>query len=69
MRYKNRGRALELHQNNDRRRNRNRRRGMHHNAEWAMVGIRFHRMNVRNLDHGQKRQQDQTHHGSNRQST
>jgi hypothetical protein len=34
-----------------------------------MVGIAVGRMDVRDLDHGQKRQQNQAHHSRHSQST
>jgi hypothetical protein len=39
---------------------------MHDDAERAVVSITLNRMNVRDLDHGEERQQDKTHHGSDR---
>jgi hypothetical protein len=44
------------------RRDRDRRRRMHDDAQRAMVGGAFLRMNVRHLDYGQQREQDQAHH-------
>jgi hypothetical protein len=42
---------------------------VHHHAQRAMVGIAVGRVDVRHLDNGQKRQQDQAHHSRNFQST
>jgi hypothetical protein len=69
VRLKNRGRALDLHQNHGGNRNRHRSRRMHRNAQRAMVGVGFQRVHVRNLDDGQKRKQNQTHESRNRQSS
>jgi hypothetical protein len=66
---KNRGRALDLDQHHFGGRNRHRGRRMHRNAQRAMIGIGFQRMDVRNLHHGQKREQNQTYEGRNRQSS
>ena len=47
-------------QDYDSRGNRNRHRGVHRNAQRAMVGIAVQSMYVRHLDHGHHRQQSQT---------
>jgi len=57
-----------LYQHHHRSHHRDRRRGMHRNAQRAMIGILVLRMHMRHLDHGQQRQQNQTHYGRNRQS-
>jgi hypothetical protein len=46
-------------QDNDRRNHRNRRGRMHRDAQLAMVGIAIGRMDVRHLNDGEERQQDQ----------
>jgi hypothetical protein len=64
-----RGSSLKLHQHHYGSGHRHRRRGMHRNAQRAMVGIGIYRVNVDYLHHGQKHQQNKTHHGRQRQST
>ena len=59
---------LQLNQNNNRRGQCHRRSRMQQDAKWAVVGIRVYRMHVRRLNHSQQRQQNQAHHGDNRQS-
>jgi hypothetical protein len=66
LRFEDRGRRLELDQNNDCCRDRNGRGGMHDNAQRAVVCVTLNRMDVRDLDHGEERQQDQAHHGGYR---
>jgi len=65
MRLKRGDGALHMHQHNHRRRYRHRRRGMHHDAEGAVVGVRVHLVHVRHLHHGEQRQQEQTHNCDN----
>jgi hypothetical protein len=61
--------SLDLNQDNNGCGNCNRCRRVHHDAQRAIVGICVERVNVRNLHHGQQRQQDQAHHGDDRQGT
>ncbi len=68
VRLKNRGGDLDLDQDDHGRADRDGRRGVHHNAERAVIGIGVHRMDVSHLDYCEQRQQDKTHHGGNRQS-
>ena len=56
MRLKDRSRPLDLDQHHHGSRNRRWSGRMHRNAERAMVGVGFQRMNVCNLHDGQKRQ-------------
>jgi hypothetical protein len=42
---------------------------MHRNAQRAMVGVGIYRMNVRHLNNGKKREQNQAHQSRNRQSS
>ena len=58
-----------VHQHHNRRGRRNRRRRVHRDAQRAMVCIAFGRVQVRHLDHGQQRQQDQAHDGNHRPGT
>jgi len=52
--------GAEADQDNHGREDRNRRGGVHGDAQRTMVGIAIERMHVRHLDHGQQRQQGQT---------
>ena len=69
VRLKNRRRPLDLHQHHFGSRNCHRSRRLHRNAQRAMVGVGFQRMDVRNLHYSQKREQNQTYEGRNRQSS
>jgi hypothetical protein len=69
VRFKYRGRTLDLDQHHHGSGHRNGRRRMHRNAQRAMVGIGVYRVDVRHLDYSQQAQQDKTHHGHQRQST
>jgi hypothetical protein len=68
MRLINRGAGLNLYQNNRGRCNRDRRGRMQKNTKRAVVGVGVYRMHVGNLNHRQQSQQNQAHHGNNRQS-
>lgn len=48
---------------------RDRRCGVHRDAEGAVVGSRFSGVDVRYLDYRQKREQDETQNSHDRQST
>lgn len=61
--------GLDLNQHDHRSHDRDRRGGMHRDAQRAMICIAFERMHVRYLHHSQQRQQDKTQHGNHRQST
>jgi hypothetical protein len=58
----------DLDQDDHRNGNRYRRRRLHRNTQRAMVGIVVYWMRMSHLDHGQQRQQNQTHHRDDRQS-
>jgi hypothetical protein len=58
-RLDNRRRAPHFDQDNRSRHHRNRRSGVHRDAQRTMVGIPVQRMHVRHLDHRQQRQQGQ----------
>jgi hypothetical protein len=60
--------SSNLDQDDYGRHHRNGRRGVHYDAQRAMVGIAFELMRVRHLDHGDQRQQEKAYHGHNRQS-
>ena len=66
--FKRRSPVLHLHQNHQTSRHGHRCRGVHHNTQRAMVGVRFNLVEVRNLNHRQQRQQHQAHHRNHRQS-
>ena len=69
LRFEYRSLAFDLHQDDDGSRHRDRRCSMHHNAQRTMVGIGVYLMHVRHLRHGKQSEQDETHHGDQRQST
>ena len=64
-RFSNRSRTADLHQDNDSRGYRYRRNGMQDNAERAVIGIGFQRVDMNHLDHRYERQQGQAQHGHN----
>jgi len=68
LRLKNRGGGPDLDQHDHGRSDGYGRCRVHHDAQRATVGIGVHLVNVRHLDHGQQRQQDNTHNGGQRQS-
>ena len=59
---------LHGHENNDGSGHRYRSGGVHGNAERAMVGGRFNGVDVRHLNNGQEREQQQAHNRHQRQS-
>jgi hypothetical protein len=59
---KNLGLGPNLDQDDDSRNRGNRGRRLHCNAERTLVGIAFNGVNVCDLDHGEQREQGQTHH-------
>jgi hypothetical protein len=42
---------------------------MHHDAEGTVIGVGREGMEMGNLDNGEKRQEDNAHHRSHREST
>ncbi len=60
-RFENRGRRFDLDQDDDCSRYRNRRGGVHDDAQRAMVGVALNGMDVRHLDYGQQRKKNKTH--------
>ena len=58
-----------MHQHNDSGGDCDRRRGMHHDAERAVIGVGIDRVDVGYLHHRQQRQKYQTYDGSHRQGT
>jgi len=65
-RLKNKGAGLDLNQDDNGRGNGHGRCRVHQDAQRAVVGVAFERVNVGHLHHGQQRQQDQAHHGHQR---
>jgi hypothetical protein len=61
--------VLDLHQDHDGRRNRDRRRCMHDDAKRAVVGVGIHLMYVDDLDNGEQCEEDQTYDSNQRQGT
>lgn len=60
--------TLHLNEDDDRRSYSNGSGGMHGNTKRTMVGGRFHRVDVRYLNHGQEQEQEQTDDRHQRQS-
>lgn len=56
----------QCHQHHNRRGGGDRRGGVQHHANRTQVGIRSDRVNVRDLDHGQQRRQQQAHYTGER---
>jgi len=52
----------DKHQNDDDDRSADRRCRVHHDAEWAVVGVVVERMDVRHLGDGQQRKQEQANY-------
>src|SRR3954462_12002617 len=60
-------RSPDLDEEDHRYRHNDRRHGVHRNTQWAMVGVGFQGMDVRNLENRKQRQQDQAHHHRHRE--
>ncbi len=69
QRFQNGRRRSNLNKNNDGRGDRNRSHRVQHNAQRAMVGIAFQRMDVGYLDDRQQRQQNQAHNRGHRKAS
>jgi hypothetical protein len=68
-RLKDRDWSPDLDENDDGSRQCDRSRGMHCDAQLTMTGVRFQRMDVRNLDDRKQSQQDKADHGGRHESS